>query len=86
MRHNLKRTKRTLAWIRRFINNSRVKEKVKRKKGHLNLKRTGEWYICHGRIIGDYPIFIPKSTFLTEKLVEKAHYQTFHGGSNVNNG
>ena len=40
MRHNLKRTKRTLAWIRRFINNSRVKEKVKRKKGHSNLKRT----------------------------------------------
>ena len=35
-RHNLKRATRTLTWIRRFINNSRVKEKVKRKKGPLS--------------------------------------------------
>ena len=39
-RHNLKRTRRTLAWIRRFINNSRVKERVKRKKGPLSTNVT----------------------------------------------
>ena len=36
-RHNLTRT---LAWIRRFINNSRGKEKVKRKKGTLLTNET----------------------------------------------
>ena len=113
-RHNLKRATRTLAWIRRFINNSRVKEKAKRKKGplstnktefelmemikiyhnkhegetkfkqteqQLNFKRNGNGINeCHGRIIGDCPIFIPKSTLLAEKLVERAHYQTLPGG------
>ena len=96
------------------MNNSRVKEKVKRKKGpsstsetefelmemikiyknkhegetkfkqteqQLNLKRNENGiYECHGRITGDYSIFIPKSTLLAEKLVERAHYQTLHGG------
>ena len=108
-KHNLKRATRTLAWIRRLINNSRANEKVKRKKGLLSTnesefqlmeiikiyqnKRKGETSRttikvlknengiseCHGRITGDYPIFIPKSTLLAEKLVEKAHYQTLHG-------
>ena len=36
----LKRATRTLAWIRRFINNSRVKEKVKGKKGPLSTNET----------------------------------------------
>ena len=112
-RHNLKRATRTLTWIRRFINNSRVKEKVKRKKGplstnetefelmemikiyqnkqgetkfkqteqQLNLKRNENGiYECNVRIIGEYPIFIPKTTLLAEKLIERAHYQTLHGG------
>ena len=35
-KHNLKRATRTLAWIRRLINNSRANEKVKRKKGLLS--------------------------------------------------
>ena len=39
-RHNLKRATRTLTGIRRFINNSRVKEKVKRKKGPLSTSET----------------------------------------------
>ena len=30
--------------------------------------------------IGNYPIFIPKSTLLAKKLVEKAHYQILHQG------
>ena len=29
-----------MAWIRRFINNSRIKEKVKRKKGPLSTNET----------------------------------------------
>ena len=32
-----------------------------------------------GRIQGEYPIFIPKESVLTEKLVEEAHILTIHG-------
>ena len=39
-RHNLKRATRPSAWIRRSINNSHVKEKVKRKKGPLAANET----------------------------------------------
>ena len=39
-RHDLKRTTRTLDWIRRFINKSRVKEEVKGKKGPLSINET----------------------------------------------
>ena len=113
-RHALKRTTRTMAWIRRFINKSRVKEEVKRKKGPLSINETefeliemikiyqskheGETkfkqteqqlnfkknengiYQCHGRTIGDFPIFISKSRLLAGRLVQKAHYQILHGG------
>ena len=36
-------------------------------------------YKCHGRIQGDYPVFIPSKSVLAEKLVEEAHSQTMHG-------
>ena len=39
-KHNLKKANRVLAWIRRFINNSRVKEKVQRKKRQLSTNET----------------------------------------------
>ena len=47
----------------------------------LNLKMNQEGiYECHGRILGDYPVFIPNKSLLAEKLVEEAHLQTIHGG------
>ena len=42
----------------------------------LNVKLNQEGiYECHGRIQGDYPVFIPKKLVLAEKL---AHLQTIH--------
>ena len=35
-------------------------------------------YECHGHIQGDYPVFIPNKSVLTEKLVGEAHLQTIH--------
>ena len=32
-------------------------------------------YKNHGRIQGDYPVFIPSKSVLAEKLVEEAHLQ-----------
>ena len=55
--------------------------KFKQTEQQLNFKRNENGiYESHGRILGDYPIFIPKSTLLAEKFVERAHYQTLHGG------
>ena len=67
--------------IKIYQNKYEDKAKFKQTEQQLNLKKNENGiYECHGRIIGDYPIFIPMSTLLTEKLVEKAHYQTLHGG------
>ena len=47
----------------------------------LNLKMDQEGiYECHGRIQGDYPVFIPNKSLRAEKLVEEAHLQIIHGG------
>ena len=44
----------------------------------LNLKMNQEGiYECHGRIHGDYPVFILNKSLLAE---EEAHLQTIHGG------
>ena len=37
-------------------------------------------YECHGRIQGDYSVFILNKSVLAEKLVEQAHLQTILGG------
>ena len=34
----------------------------------------------HGRIQGDYPVYLPDSEMFTEKLVQHAHQATLHGG------
>ena len=33
-----------------------------------------------GRIIGEYPIYLPKQSLLTERVVQRAHVETIHGG------
>ena len=50
----------------------------------LNLKKNKQGLCeCHGKIIGDCPIFVQRITLLAEKMVERAHYQTLHGGVNL---
>ena len=50
----------------------------------LNLKMNQEGiYECHGRIQGDYPVFIPNKLLPAEKLVEEAQLQTIHGGETL---
>ena len=49
----------------------------------LNLKKNKQGlYESCGRIIGDYPILVPRKTLFAEKMIEKAHYQMLHGGVN----
>ena len=34
---------------------------------------------CRGRITGDYPIYLPRSSSLSEKIVQEALKKTLHG-------
>ena len=36
--------------------------------------------VCHGRIQGEHPIYLPRNAMFTEKLVEEIHCNTLHGG------
>ena len=36
--------------------------------------------VCHGRIQGKHPVYLPRNAVFTEKMVEKMHYDTLHGG------
>ena len=55
------------------------KFEINRQQLNLNMNQEGI-YECHGRIQGDYPVFIPNKSVLAEKLVEEAHLQTIHEG------
>ena len=47
----------------------------------LNLQEDSEGlYECCGRIQGSYPVYLPASAILSEKLVQAAHVLTLHGG------
>ena len=47
----------------------------------LNLRENAYGiFVCHGRIEGDYPIYLPYGHLVTESIVEYYHRQTLHGG------
>ena len=37
-------------------------------------------YECRGRIQGDYPIYLPRSVALSEKIIMEAHWKNLHEG------
>jgi len=43
------------------------------------LNKEGIWE-CHGRIQGEFPVYLPDSTLFTSKLVQRALVSTLHGG------
>ena len=46
---------------------------------NLQLDKTRRIYICKGRITGDYLIYIPSNTLMSEKLVAHGQLKTLHG-------
>ena len=36
--------------------------------------------MCMGRVEGDYPAYLPAKDLFSEKIVERAHLKTLHGG------
>lgn len=35
---------------------------------------------CHGRVQGQYPVYLPADSLFTRKLVQRIHAETLHGG------
>ena len=47
----------------------------------LNLIKNDEGiFECHGRIQGNYPIYLPSESLFTRKLIQRMHLETLHGG------
>ena len=68
-------------WVQRAQESSRGTEKFEEDKLTLNLQKNSDGlYECRGRIQGNYPIYLPLSAMLLEKLVQDAHMLTLHGG------
>jgi hypothetical protein len=55
---------------------------IKKDREQLNLQENDqEVLLCHGRIQGENPVYLPNTSTFTEKLVQElAHLRTLHGG------
>ena len=69
--------KQTEFWIKRTQSSTDQKEE----QSTLNLQ-PNEFgvLVCHGRIQGSFPVYLPDCHPFTTKLVEQAHMRTLHGG------
>ena len=106
-RHDLRRTLRIQAWVRRFTTHRASKgpltsEDVQESKNwwirrvqyqdaqkphfeqtrrEFNLVPNADRVLeCHGRVQGQYPVYLPADSLFTRKLVQRIHAETLHGG------
>ena len=50
-------------------------------KQYLNLQENEVGlYVCKGRIQGHFPIYLPSTSILSEKIIQECHKLTLHGG------
>ena len=70
-----------LFWTKRVQNSAAGSAPFKEDQAKLNLQRNDDGvFECRGRIQGDYPTYLPDTTLYSEKLVQRAHEITLHGG------
>ena len=68
-------------WIVRAQRDGTGSDEFKCDQVNLNLKPNNDGILeCHGRIEGEFPIYLPRNHPFTRKLVERAHLMTLHGG------
>ena len=59
-------------------------EKILTDQQTLNLQEnTNGTLECRSRITGNYPIYLPRSSSLSKKIVQEAHKKTLHGGTTL---
>ena len=68
-------------WIKRIQSRDEMEVHYKETSARLGL-RTDERGItvCGGRILGSHPTYLPRDALFTEKLVQRIHCETLHGG------
>ena len=72
-------------WIKRTQQHPVNADDYHADKLQLNLQRNDEGLQeCRGRIVGQYPIYLPDSAPFTKALVHEAHLHTLHGGVVLN--
>ncbi len=68
-------------WIRRVQERERTEPHFGKLEAELGLQPNKDnLLVCHGRIRGQYPIYLPRDAKFTEKLVQRVHGDTLHGG------
>ena len=48
---------------------------------NLQPRNDGRILECRGRIQGEYPVYIPDGHLMSQRIVEEAHQNTLHGGT-----
>ena len=77
--HEIQRQK--LWWIKEAQKAAQLNPHYQADKLQLNLQLNEQQLLeCRGRIIGEYPIYLPDDHPFTRKLVYQAHLATLHGG------
>lgn len=70
-----------LWWIKQAQKAAQHSSQFQADQLQLNLQLNGQQVLeCRGRIIGEYPIYLPDNHSFTQKLVFQAHLATLHGG------
>ena len=70
-----------LWWIKQAQKAAQNSSQFQADQLQLNLQLNGQQVLeCRGRIIGEYPIYLPDNHPFTQKLVFQAHLATLHGG------
>ena len=68
-------------WIKRVQNEDSKTSHFTQTKEALNVKRShDDVLVCHGRVQGALPIYLPPNATFTRKLVKRIHVNTLHGG------
>ena len=68
-------------WVKRAQVDAPASKYFEEDKLQLNLQPNDQQVLeCRGRIIGEYPIYLPDDALFTAKLVHQAHVATLHGG------
>ena len=70
-----------LWWVKQAQRSAHQPPSFQADKLQLNLQPNNQQVLeCRGRIMGEYPIYLPDDQPFTSKVVFKAHLSTLHGG------
>ena len=68
-------------WIRRVQERERQEPHYSKMKVQLDLRpNANNLELCHGRIQGKHPVYLPNKAEFTEMLVQQVHREVLHGG------